>query len=454
MRTKLSIMMFLEFFIWSSWFVLNFGYAPQVIGEKHVYTEIKLSADSDPIMVIDKPFVINSAFPIASLLAMFGLTALVDRKMSAEKYMFIAHMIGGLAMLGLGFASDYVPPDQMYLVFAALMYIHCIAYVPTISVSNSIAFTHLKNASHDFGRVRLWGTIGWIAASLPFTFLLTDWSKIQGADTFSSGWFKMVFDPANGKTGDAWLHGVKYAYVAAGVASLLLSMISLVLPHTPPKQSSEPQKSAMGEAIGYLAKPFIFVLFVVTFVDAMIHQGYFLVTEGFLKEKVGIPAGFVLPVMSLGQVAEILTMAVLGWFLKSFGWRFTMILGVMGHAIRFGVFAFYPQQVPVIASIMLHGICYAFFFATVYIFIDAYFPTDVRTSAQGLFNFLILGFGPFVANALWPTLVKNTSVNGVVQWDKYFVYPSATALGAAVILLLFFHPPKQTATGNAGALPH
>src|SRR5205807_8612523 len=96
---------------------------------------------------------------------------------------------------------------------------------------------------------------------------------------------------------------------------------------------------------------------------------------------------------------------VLGYFLKKFGWRTTMVIGILGHAARFGVFAFFPDQPWLVILVnVLHGICYAFFFATVYIFVDEFFPKDARSSAQGLFNFLILGLGPFVANFVWPGL--------------------------------------------------
>src|SRR3954447_14667786 len=108
--------------------------------------------------------------------------------------------------------------------------------------------------------------------------------------------------------------------------------------------------------------------------------------------------------MSVGQVAEIGTMAVLGYFLKKLGWRWTMIIGILGHAARFGVFAFFPDPTLAVLVNVLHGICYAFFFATVYIFVDEFFPKDARSSAQGLFNALILGLGPIVTNIVSPKL--------------------------------------------------
>ena len=120
------------------------------------------------------------------------------------------------------------------------------------------------------------------------------------------------------------------------------------------------------------------VLFIVTFFDAAVHQCYFFWTGRYLEQGVGIAGNWVMPVMSLGQIAEIGTMAFLGYFLKRLGWRYTMVIGILGHAVRFTVFAFAPQVVPAILVILLHGICYAFFFATVYIFVDEFFPKDAR----------------------------------------------------------------------------
>jgi len=129
--------------------------------------------------------------------------------------------------------------------------------------------------------------------------------------------------------------------------------------------------------------------------------------------------------------------------LKRLGWRATMVIGILGHAIRFGVFALLPQQAPVIASILLHGVCYAFFFATVYIFVDEFFPKDARSSAQGLFNFLILGLGPFVGNFVWPQLGDIFKADGVIEFNKLFLVPSGVALAAAVFLFLAFRPPEK-----------
>jgi MFS family permease len=162
--------------------------------------------------------------------------------------------------------------------------------------------------------------------------------------------------------------------------------------------------------------------------------------------------------MSLGQIAEIATMFVLGATLKRFGWRTTMIVGILGHAARFAVYALFPGHKELIILVqILHGICYAFFFATVYIFVDAYFPKDARSSAQGLFNVMILGLGALVANSICPWLIQEVFTKaGVTDFRGLFLVPCFISLVAVVALALFFHPPKtpQPELGGSAAPAH
>jgi MFS family permease len=157
--------------------------------------------------------------------------------------------------------------------------------------------------------------------------------------------------------------------------------------------------------------------------------------------------------MSIGQVAEIGTMAVLGYVLKRLGWKKTMILGILGHAARFAVYAFFPQYPALVVLVqVVHGICYAFFFATVYIFVDEFFPKDARSSAQGLFNFLILGAGPFVAGIIWPQLEGKFKMGDVIDYEKLFLIPTVMAIVAALLLVVAFNPPAK-AESNVEGVP-
>jgi fumarate reductase subunit C len=436
---KLSVMMFLQFFIWGAWFELGFAYIPWLKFPEKWMTPL-----------------VFGAFNLGSLVALFFSTQFADRKFAAEKFVAFSHLIGGLAIGALFFLHPAPGETGSFWPFFFLMLLHSVFYVPTISITNSIAFANLTDPQKQFGPVRLWGTIGWIVASWPFIFILVNWVEVQPLSEV--GFVKWLGEAlGKGKTGDAAAESQRYIFLVAGIASLVLAAFSLTLPHTPPRPTQAGDDSlAWLKAMKLLANPFVLVLFIVTFIDAAVHQGFFLLTPGFLGPKVdggqvGIPSNWVAPVMKIGQIAEILTMLVLGTVLKTLGWRTTMIIGVLGHAGRFAVFAFMPEPYPAVLVNALHGICYAFFFATVYIFVDEYFPKDVRSSAQGLFNVLILGFGPFIAGFLCEGLKAiygtTTMVDGkeiqTLDYRQVFLYPMGAALIGAVFLALFFHPPKQ-----------
>lgn len=441
---KLSVMMFLEFFIWGAWLPNSFSF----------FAETGLNFSSW------EQFGLNIAFPVSAIIGMFFGNQFVDRNFAAEKFLAFSHLVGGLALLGFGGLAWQAfqgvdPKVQNYWLYFGCMAIHCFFFVPTISVTNSIAFANISNAQKDFGKVRLWGTIGWIAAAWPFIFILVDWSKVPAMAAAGGfvNWLGTAF--ATGLTGQALNQGRSWTFLTAGIASLLLAAFSLTLPHTPPKPAKQGESSlAWLEAMAYLRYPYIFVLFVVTFIDATVHDGFFLFAFDYLKH-VHVPANWVQAAMSVGQIAEIVTMAFLAIVLKKLGWRYTMVLGILGHTVRFAVFAFFPNPYAAVAVNVLHGICYAFFFATLYILVDEVFPKDARTSAQGLFNFLILGMGPIVGRFLWPAITKANSPEGSVNYPVVLLYPSGAALLAAVILLLFFHPPKVNVENAApAAAPH
>ncbi len=236
----------------------------------------------------------------------------------------------------------------------------------------------------------------------------------------------------------------------AGGASLLLAALSLVLPHTPPKKVAQgADRFAWLEAVKLLQQPFVLVLWLVAAVDSFVLYSYFNWTGSFLGTParvggVGIPGNWIMPIMSVGQISELLTMFILGPVLKRLGWRRTMILGILGHSVRFSVCAFFPHPAAIAGVQLLHGVCYGFFFDTVYTFVDEYFPKDVRASAQGLFNAVILGVGALVANSLCPYLMQTVFTQGeLTNFRGLFVVPLATATLAATVLALFFHPPVR-----------
>ncbi len=436
-RGSLFTMMALEFFIWGAWLPLIFGYLPSL-----GFTPGQQS-------------LILNAFPVASIVGMFFSNQWADRKFNLEKFLAFSHLVGGLAILGCGFTKEFLP-------FFLLMLVHCLLYVPTISITNSIAFANMKDPAKEFGLVRMGGTVGWILAAWPFTFIFVNWDAVAAAKT--SGfvdWLGAAL--ANPLSGDAAKAATKWTFIVAGIASLALAAFALTLPRTAAKPAAAAggEKLAWLQALRLLKHPFVLVLWLVTLVDSFVHNCYFSWTGVFLgtaKEAggVGIASNWIAPIMSIGQVAEIGTMFVLGATLKALGWRTTMIIGILGHAARFAVYAFMPESATAIILIqVLHGICYAFFFATVYIFVDAYFPKDIRTSAQGLFNLQILGVGALLAFSICPWLMQSVYTKGnIVDFKGLFMVPLAAASIAAIALALFFHPPKTPTAASPAAAPH
>src|SRR5688500_5058314 len=268
-RTKLSVMMFLEFFIWGAWLPPSFGY----FGKE----ALQFNAWQQDLL--------NFAFPISAILAMFLANQFVDRNFSAERFLAFSHLVGGLTMLGFGYLSWMAfrpenPVAPNFWLFFACMAVHCLFFVPTISVTNTIAFANLSDPQKDFGPVRLWGTIGWIAASWPFIFILVDSAavdaKISASDANEGfiGWLGTALGTP--LSGQALNQGKAWAFLTSGIASLILAGFSLALPHTPPRPAKEGENQlAWLEAMKLLRHPFLLVLFVVTYIDATVHDGFF-----------------------------------------------------------------------------------------------------------------------------------------------------------------------------------
>jgi len=407
-RNKLFVMMVLQIAIWGSWQVQIFNYMPMLN-----FTQWQQN-------------LAGSMFAIASVVGIFFSNQFADRNFAAEKFLAFSHLVGGAALVGAAFATTFAPFFTFFLIYGLF-------YVPTISVTNAVAFANLKDPAKDFGFVRMGGTIGWIVVSWPLIFLLSARSTVQE---------------------------MRWIFLVGAIISFALAAFSLTLPHTPPRRAGEGGAEALAwlEAVKLLRVPYVFVLFLVTLIDSTIHNGYFVLIGGFLQGPIQMPNNWISAVTTIGQVAEIVTMLMLGAVLKKIGWKWTMILGILGHAARFAVFAFFnkPEHQAIIVVVqVLHGICYAFFFATLYIFVDAVFPKDIRTSAQGLFNLLILGAGLVIANFWFGSLKAQwTSPDGVVDYSRLFLVPTGLAIAAMVLLLFFFKPPNerpQEVTGGAAA---
>ena len=406
-RARLFVMMVLQLAIWGAWapklfpYMSMLGFAPW------------------------QQALVGSSWGIAAVLGIFFSNQFADRNFAAERFLATSHAIGGIALLAAAYATSFWPFFAAYLAYS-------LVYVPTLSVANSVAFANLSDPARDFGTIRMGGTLGWVLVSWPFVFLL---SARASPDQ------------------------VRWIFLVGAILSFAMAAFSLTLPHTPPKRGTEARDPlAWRETLTLLRVPFVLVLFVVTFIDSVIHNGYFVMADAFLTNRVGIAGNLSMVVLSLGQIAEIVTMVILGRVLVRLGWKATMILGILGHAARFAVFAFFADSVPVIVTVqLLHGICYAFFFATLYIFVDEVFPKDVRSSAQGLFNLLVLGIGSVVASFLFPFLMGRLTTNvtdaagaatAQVDYTRLFMVPTGMALLAVLLMALFFRPPQRGPGGR------
>lgn len=390
-NTRMSVMMFLEYLIWGSWLPLLALYLGGVLG----------FSGSE----------IGWIFATQAIACVFGLYfggQIADRLLSTEKLLAALHLVGGAAMFALAYQTTFWS-------FFFVMLVYQLAYMPTMSLTNAVVFHHVADPQRDFGRIRLWGTIGWIAASWPFVFILA------------------------GKTGAGLNAALSSIFTVAGIASIALAAFSLTLPHTPPAKQQGGVSAPM-QAIGLLRDPVMFVLFVATLMDALVHQCYFQWTSPFLQQA-GLAENWIMPAMSVGQIAEIASMAALGWALARLGWKWTMTVGILAHAARFFVFAIGDPLWLMVAINVVHGMCYAFFFAAVYIFVDERCPREARASAQGLFNLVILGVGPFAGSLLWGWLGDVfRSPDGSVDFERLFIAPAVLALAAALLMMAAFHP--------------
>jgi len=399
-RLRLFAMMALQLAVWGAWAPKLFPYM----------TGLSFGAGQQAL--------VGSSWGIAALVGLFFSNQFADRSFAGERFLAASHALSGLCLLGVAFSTHFLSFFAFFLAYSMI-------YVPTLSVSNALAFANLGHPARDFGVVRMGGTLGWVLASWPFVFLLGTHATI-------------------GET--------RWIFIVAALISFALAGYALTLPHTPPRRGQGIDRLAWRAAFGLLKKPFVAVLFAVTFLDSVIHNGYFVLADAFLTNRVGIAGNLSMVVLSLGQIAEMGTMLVLGAVLMRLGWRTTMVVGVLGHAARFLIFAFAADSVGTIVAVqLLHGVCYAFFFAAVYIFVDDAFPEDLRSSAQGLFNLLILGVGMVVASALFPALVTHfTNFAGgtaAVDYRSLFMVPVALSALSALLLAFAFRPPTRGPIG-------
>jgi nucleoside transporter len=339
---RLSVMMFLQFFLWGSWFA----------------TLGKCLADNG---LKDFGGGAYGSAPIAAIIAPLFLGLVADRFFASERVMGLLLLVGGVLM---GFAPKYAAAgDGNTLVW--LFIGHMLCYMPTLGLSNTITFTNIED-QNQFPRIRVWGTIGWIVAGLIVGFL-------------------------------GWSASFNIFYLAAG-CSILLGVYCFTLPHTPPPAKGKPlnlRTLFMLDAFGMMAH-LPFAVFIICSGLICIPLAYYYGLTSNLLGQVGFEAPA--STMTLGQMSEIVFMILIPFFFRRLGVKWMILVGMAAWVIRYLLFAFgAPDQVVwmILLAVLLHGVCYDFFFVTGFMYTDRRAPAEIRGQAQGLLVFVTQGLGMY-----------------------------------------------------------
>ena len=356
-KIRLSIMMFLEFFIWGGWFVTLGIYLPNTLDASG--SQIGLAYSSQAWGAIIAPFII-------------GLIA--DRFFNAERILGVLHLIGAVLMYQMANAGDIT-------VFMPYVFIYMIAYMPTLALVNSIAFNQMRDPSKEFSSIRVFGTIGWIVAGLIFISVLFGWDSPENI--------------ANGS--------LRNTFLMTAVASVILGLFSFTLPKTPPK-IAKGEKTSLSAILGldalkllkdknYLVFFLASVLICIPLAFYYQHAGQFLgeigASMGLFGSEIG-PAGM----MTIGQISEALFLLSLPFFFKKYGFKKTILVGMFAWLIRYMFFAYGDAgelTFMLIIGIALHGICYDFFFVSGQIYTDTKAGDKIKSAAQGLITLATYG---------------------------------------------------------------
>lgn len=418
---RLSVMMFLQYAVWGAWLPLAARYFTAAAEDGG------LGFDGRQVGMI-----LGLAGSIGAVSSPFIAGQLADRYFRAERFL--------AALLLIGAVVQWVVAGQTsYEAWLGLSIAYSVVYMPTIALSNSLAFAHIEDEQKEFPRVRLWGTIGWITASWVFPMI---WLQTE----LGFGWMPPFLTgtevpDATNRLVDSLRFS---AMISAGYA-----VFCLFLPATPPKRDAV-RRLAFGAAFQLMKRRSFAVLVGASLLVSVIHQIYFLQTAPFLS-FLGLKDSQIGPAMTIGQFSEIAVMAALGWLLKSLGFRAILCVGASGYFLRYGIWSFTDLPVPVlVVSQALHGLCFACFFAAAFIYVDRIASADIRHSAQTVFGIIILGGGPVLGGRLSGALQERfTDAAGVVDWSSLWRVLSAIGLGVALYVWIAFR--DQTATRRDAA---
>jgi nucleoside transporter len=395
-RFKLSTMMFFQYFVWGAWSVTMGTW----LGERLHFSgeQIGLAAGTTALAAMISPFFI-------------GMVA--DRFLATERLLAALHLAGGAVLF-------YASTQTRFGPFYGVLLVYALCYMPTLALSNSLSFRQMDDPSRDFPSVRVLGTIGWIVAGL-----------VVGTLGFEAT-------------------AVPMRIAAAG--SIVLGVFCFALPHTPPLDARATGGVTMRDVLGLDALKLLgqrsFAVFVLgSFLICIPLQFYYAFANPFLNElRVSNAAGK----MTLGQMSEIGFMLVMPWFFRRLGVKYMLLVGMAAWSARYVLFAAGNNAELVwmfYAGILLHGICYDFFFVTGQIYVDRRAPVDLRAAAQGLIAFVTLGVGMFIGSWLSGRVVDSFRLGvpggaAAHAWDRIWLVPAAGAAAVLVLFALFFRSER------------
>ena len=386
-KIQLSAMMFLQFFIWGAWFV--------TLG---TFLGNNMNASGGQI---------GAAFGTQSwgaIIAPFIVGMIADRYFNAEKILGFLHLIGASLMYFMSQSNDFSA-------FYPLVLGYMIVYMPTLALVNSVSFNQMKDPAKEFSNIRVWGTVGWIVAGLMISYVFR-WDDGQ-----------LIVAGA-----------LKNTFILAAIASLILGIFSFLLPKTPPKGKDNQNKSIASilglDAIRLLANRNYLIFFISAILICIPLAFYYSNANPFL-----VDIGMKNPTakMTIGQMSEVLFMLLLPLFYKKYGFKNTILVGMLAWVLRYILFAIGDagsNSYMLILGIALHGICYDFFFVSGQIYTDAKADDTVKSAAQGLITLATYGLGMLIG--FWVAGLITDSYKG--DWQTIWLYPAGFAI---VVLILF-----------------
>ena len=411
-RIKLSFMMFLEFFIWGSWFV--------TLG---TFLGKNLAADGAQSAAV------FSTQSFGAIIAPFIIGLIADRFFNAEKILGFLHLIGALLMFQMYNATDFAG-------FYPYVFTYMIMFMPTLALVNSVSFNQMKNPEQEFSSIRIWGTIGWIVAGLCISFLF-HWDSPQGV---SDGLLKNTF-------------------LMAAIASAILGFFSFTLPQTPPS-AAKGEKVTMSDILGLdalkLLKNKNFLIFFISSILICIPLAFYYQNANLFLSELGMenPTGK----MTIGQISEVLFLLLLPVFFTKFGFKKTILVGMIAWALRYVFFAYGNANELaslLIIGIALHGVCYDFFFVSGQIYTNSKAGEKYKSSAQGLIALATYGVGMLIGFWVAGLVSDAYKISDTSHdWEKIWLVAAGIAAAVAIIFVITFSQKEEEAQRQSDAVSH